>query len=52
MDRLEGLYNQEAEHHWQHHKKHQQLYYRIAQMESASISERKSMEKELKDRDD
>ncbi len=30
MDRLEGFYSQEAKHHWQHGKKQQQLYYRIA----------------------
>lgn len=48
MDKLEEQYNQEAESNWIDHKKKQNLYYKIVQMEQASMHDRKSMEKELK----
>lgn len=52
MDRLEEEYNQGAQVNWLDHKKKQSLYYKIVQMEQASMNDRKSMEKELKQKED
>lgn len=43
MDQLEEEYNNEAKHNWQDHKKKQNLYYKIVQMEQASMNDRRSM---------